>query len=666
MRLQLIRITEQDVHNMIREALNQVLLEDKRTDQARARCKEVIRNHFNNASWLEDQDAQNNNMTCLDSMLYSFENEFYHDPNLRKGATMRIEPLICKLAFENGFQQENPNTQKLQRLSAILNLLYNMYVNGKVDLSKIDIVNTTFEDLDNEFGKILDEMNQSETDEINNTQYTRNGEYEIVGPLDYETAHEIGNQSCPTSKLCYTQNENTWNGTYTARGMNNAYVVLKNGWEGLKPVHDDDSESAYDTYGLSMIFVFVDGEGNIAYCNTRWNHEAKYKHGFSVDHAMSMKDISELIGANFFEVFKPNTKWKDMINVILQRLANGEDPSNVFEYCGNFKNGLAVVELNKKDNFITQDGKLLSNRWFDVAYNFHEGFAVVMLNGRWNFINQEGKLLSNQWFDECGEFNNGFAIVRLNEKDNFITQDGRFLSDQWFGLCQDFKNGLAKVILNGKCNYINQEGKLFSNQWFDWLGNFYDGLAKVQLNGEWNYLNQDGDLLSDQWFDKCYDFYNVFAKVKLNGKWNYLKLEGGLLSNQWFDECGDFHDDLARVKLNGKYNFINQEGRFLNSQWFVYLGNFHDGFAAVKLNGEWNFINQEGRVISDQWFDNCDNFKNGFGRVVLNDKFNYITQDGNLLSSQWFDYAGNFNNGFAEVELDEKWYRINQNGEIVD
>lgn len=29
-----------------------------------------------------------------------------------------------------------------------------------------------------------------------------------------------------------------------------------------------------------------------------------------------------------------------------------------------------------------------------------EGFARVEKNGKWNFINQEGRLISNEWFNE--------------------------------------------------------------------------------------------------------------------------------------------------------------------------------------------------------------------------------------------------------------------------
>ena len=547
---------------------NNVISEDKRTDQARARSKNVIRNYFKNATWLDTvfQHQDNpNGMTYLDYMFYHFEEEFYHDPNLRKGATMRLEPLICKLAFESGFQQENPDARKLHRIGAILNLMYHMSQAGKLNLSKIDIENTTFEQLNDEFGSEIDRINAEEREVNNSTQYIRNSDYEVIGPVDYNTAHNFGNQSCPDSKLCYTQDEETWN-QYTSDGFNNVYIILKNGWENIKPIHDNGSDSAYDTYGLSMIFVFVDQDGNIAYCNTRWNHNAVYGNGYSVDHAMGINDISNLIGARFDEVFKPNNKWNEVISTVMQRIANGEDFRNVFDYCGVFKEGLAVVGLNDKSNYINQEGQFLSNQWFDSCGVFREGFAVVGLNGEYNFINQEGKLLSDQWFDGCGLFYEGFAKVTLNGKYNFINQEGKLLSDQWFNDCSGFKEGYAMVKLNGKCNFINEEGKFLSDQWFDNCIDFNEGFAQIKLDGKWNYINKEGRIISKQWFDVCWNFMEGFGIVNLNGKLNFIDKEGNLLSNQWFDFCNGFNNGYARVKLDGKWTSIDKNGNISISE----------------------------------------------------------------------------------------------------
>jgi hypothetical protein len=53
-----------------------------------------------------------------------------------------------------------------------------------------------------------------------------------------------------------------------------------------------------------MIWVIVDENGELQYCNTRWNHAAEYAEGRSVDNALTREEISSIIGENFMKVFK--------------------------------------------------------------------------------------------------------------------------------------------------------------------------------------------------------------------------------------------------------------------------------------------------------------------------------------------------------------------------
>ena len=712
-----IRLTENDLYKVIKETVSNILTEgvnnipnryflyeDKRTDQAKKRCLDVIRNHFNNASWLDTifrhQDNPDN-LSHLDYMFKQFMDTFYHNQQLRSSNVMRLAPLFCKLAFEANFQNNNPDNNRLQRLNKMLNLIYNMGAQGKIDVSKISL-DTTYEQLNDMFGSIIDDLNHQESERIANTTYERNNDYEIIGPIDYETAHKYGEHSCPSSKLCYTQSESTWN-RYTSNGNNNVYVCLKNGWETVKPVHDGNDNSQYDTYGLSMIFVFIDGQGDLAYCNTRWNHNGTLPQGYSVDHAMSREMLSEIIGAPFSSVFKPNNRWQTLIDEVKRRLSNGEDPENVFDYVDNFYGGFAKVRLGEKYNYINDSAQILSpDQWFDSVYTFYNGFAIVNSGGKYNHINEKGDIISDQWFDWAYDFDNGFAKVKLNGKYNFINDRGdiifpdqwldyadnfrngfamvrlgerynlindsaQILSKQWFNYVDDFDNGFAMVRLGVKYNYINEKGDIISNQWFDYVDKFDNGFATVKLDGRYNYINDRGQLLfPDQWFDLVYKFSDGVAKVLSDGKFNLINKKRQLLfPGQWFDYINSIDNGFAEVKLNGKYNFINDSGHFLSKQWFDNVGFFHDGFATVKLGEKYNFINEKGDIISNQWFDYADNFRNGFATVRLGVKYNFINDSGQILSKQWFNYVNDFDNGFAMVRFGVKYNFINDSGHVI-
>ena len=70
--------------------------------------------------------------------------------------------------------------------------------------------------------------------------------------------------------------------------------------------------------------------------------------------------------------------FKSAVDNALQRIKNGEDLNRVFDYCGDFQEGYATVELKEKWNWIDKKGNLLfPNCAFESCSNFHDGVALV-------------------------------------------------------------------------------------------------------------------------------------------------------------------------------------------------------------------------------------------------------------------------------------------------
>jgi hypothetical protein len=294
--------------------------------------------------------------------------------------------------------------------------------------------------------------------------------------------------------------------SYTCNGINQIYFCLKHGFEDVKPVVGENAP--LDEYGLSMLSIIVNEEGELAYCTTRWNHT-----NGGNDSAMNAVEISKVANVNFYEAFKPNTKWKDMLDSAKRRLSNGESPEEIFDYVDNFS----------------------------------EGYAGVGLNNKYNFINKNGEFLFDRWYDFIGEFKDGYAKVELNNKRNFINTDGDFLSDKWFDYVYNFKDGYAKVELNNKCNFINKNGEFLFDRWYDFIGEFKDGYAGVELNNKYNFINKNCEYLSDEWFDDIYNFQDGCGIVKLNNKWNLINKNGEIISDTWFDSFKDANEYLNNL-----------------------------------------------------------------------------------------------------------------------
>ena len=55
-----------------------------------------------------------------------------------------------------------------------------------------------------------------------------------------------------------------------------------------------------------MIAISVNENGMLNTCTCRWNHD-----NGGDDNAMNAVEISKVVNVNFYETFKPNTKWKE-------------------------------------------------------------------------------------------------------------------------------------------------------------------------------------------------------------------------------------------------------------------------------------------------------------------------------------------------------------------
>ena len=414
------------------------------------------------------------------------------------------------------------------------------------------------EELISKFKQARENNVKKEKQEINRMKFGTS-DYEIVRIDSFNDAKKYYTYTNPNSRWCLTYMENMYD-SYTCDGINQIYFCLKHCFEDIKKIKEENAP--LDEYGLSMLSIIVNEEGELAYCTTRWNHD-----NGGNDSAMDAVEISKVVNVNFYEIFKPNTKWKDIVDNVKLRLANGESPKRIFDNVYDFSEGYAKVRLNKKWNFINKNGELLSDKWYDGVYSFNDDYAKVELNNKMNFINKNGELLSDKWYDEIYSFYYGYAKVELNNKMNFIDTEIELVSDEWFDEVYDFDECCGMVYLKDKgFNFINTEGKLISeDKWYDEVYNFNDGYARVYVkNIGWNFINEEGKLLFDDWYNYAYNFEYGYARVKINDKYNFINTEGKPVFDEWFDDIdNDYRHTGYIVTLNGKNNFIhfNSKGK---------------------------------------------------------------------------------------------------------
>ena len=389
--------------------------------------------------YLITENAKNNNMKHArkyleeklgwdNEQIMDFFGKMQHDiPNVRMNNCkyfLGVTRMIMEKQLTNG--------ESIMKLNSILK-----YIN------KDESINSSFDRNLNgfSFSKLLEQTSEGmeqeyklERERFSSTDFgERNTSYNIVKINTFKEASEYGKYT----PWCVAHEEQAFN-NYTNNGICIFYFCLKDGFESIPEKIGENCP--LDEYGLSMLAVCVDENGECKTVTCRWNHD-----NGGNDNIMSTEELSRLLGVNFYEVFKPSTVFKEKLD--------------------------KALSLAKKGDF----------SGFDNIDDFENGFALVELNNKWNFIDTNGNLLSQQWFDGVSDFNEyGISIVNLNKKWNLIDKNGNFISQQWFdGVSYFDKNGIAQVMLNKKYNLIGTNGKLLSQQWFNSYENAYDYLMNL-------------------------------------------------------------------------------------------------------------------------------------------------------------------------------------------
>ena len=459
--------------------------------------------------YLITENAKNNNMKPArryleeklgwdNEQIMDFFGKMQHDiPNVRMNNCkyfLGVTRMIMEKQLTNG--------ESIMKLNSILK-----YINNDESLNSSfdrNLNGLTFEKLSEQTTEGMEQAYKSERERFSSTDFgERNNSYSIVKINDFEEASEYSK----FTSWCVTHDDEAFD-SYTNNGICVFYFCLKDGFESIPEKIGENCP--LDEYGLSMLAVCVNENGECNSITCRWNDN-----NGGNGNIMSTEELSRLLGVNFYEVFKPSTLFKEKLEKALSLAEKGDFSG--FDNIDNFdKNGLAKVELNNKWNFIDTNGNLLSKQWFDYISYFENGFAKVMLNNKYNFIDVNCNLLSKQWFYIVYDFNEyDISKVKLNNKWNFIDTNGNLLSQQWFDNVYNFNEyGISIVVLNKKCNLIDTNGNLLSQQWFDNIFSFNkNGIAQVELNRKWNLIDKNGKLLSKQWFDSYDDAYYFMREL---------------------------------------------------------------------------------------------------------------------------------------------------------
>ena len=338
-----------------------------------------------------------------------------------------------------------------------------------------------------------------------------------------------------------------------------------------------------------------------------------------------------------------------------------------YDWVSDFREGLAVVELNGKLGYINKSGKEIVPPKYDEAKFFHEGLAPVKLNGKWGYINKSGKEVVPPKYDYVWDFKEGLADVELNGKQGFVDKSGKEVVPLKYDNVWFFEEGLAGVELKGKWGFIDKSGKEVVPIKYDYVDNFSEGLAGVELNGKWGHINKSGKEVVPIKYDYVDNFSEGLAITKLKGKKGFVDKSGKEIVPLKYEDVRDFREGLAGVELKGKWGFIDKSGKEVVPLKYEDVRDFREGLVMVELNGKWGCINKSGKeVVPLKYeYEDVEYLREGLAPVVLNGKGGYINKSGKEVVPPKYNAVLYFSEGLAGVELKGKWGFIDKSGKEV-
>lgn len=636
----------------------------------------VIKNIFPEAS---DEELMNMEKEVMRKY---FHGRLASDPKFRP-----IEPTLAKILYgELDFQKTF--TKDEYGLFILRMVLRNIKTLAKNKIKPPITIDDTLETLVEKFGTKTEDLVKFGID-ITKNEISNTGDYDVIEIDSFDEANEYGNLSNPNGKLCYTQDEETWE-EYTEGGENTCYLFLKDGYEHEKPIEGENCP--YDDYGLSMIWVFLSPDGEIKCSNTRWNHnnEENLPPGRETDYSFDKSEIEEITGYNVDSLYSDD---------------NTNTPENLlkkYEFNKRIESGMGFEEACKGI--------------VDKIEKFGEIYIVDI--GALSTFVKNGKILyPNLWCTTLpNKESNEFQTIYSKGFENVIFSNGRLLggdSESWFKYIKKIKEYDAFIVANkGGFNVYDFNGNKFFEHDINIIKPFfYDGYKQMPgiilidySQDEWYLysLKLNDVILKDPSTSPIYNIngsnwfvYTDENKLKdlfdINGKRRYGK---GIFS--YISSC--FENGLLVVEIGNKYNLININGDIIlgqdskvDSYTLKAFGNF--GMLG-KINGEETVIDKNGfkyslsdflnnMVFSNGAYYNLSDFKglnierinNNYYTVSLKISYDYIkafaksTLNGiHIISNNWFKDINLISDSLFVCKLDtfgSPYMLMNPDGEFL-
>ena len=112
---------------------------------------------------------------------------------------------------------------------------------------------------------------------------------------------------------------------------------------------------------------------------------------------------------------------------LTEKTTKNNNMKSIYDWVGDFNEGIAQVKLNDKYGYIDKTGKEIIPCKYDDAWNFSEGFAKVALNGKYGCVNQLGDIIVPCIYDRMPFLKDGKIKMANDDVSVIYNLDGEII-----------------------------------------------------------------------------------------------------------------------------------------------------------------------------------------------------------------------------------------------
>ncbi|PWH86818.1 WG repeat-containing protein [Brumimicrobium oceani] len=325
---------------------------------------------------------------------------------------------------------------------------------------------------------------------------------------------------------------------------------------------------------------------------------------------------------------------------------------------------------NGKYGFMDEKGGRVIDPIFEYAGQFNNGLAVVIENGLYGYINKDGEHLIEAKFEEAMDFDQGRAIIVENDKYGLIDVSGAYILAPDYLDIGEFSDGIAYVQNEEGYQYYTLEGTLAFSAVFDEAFSFEKGIAKVRKGDEKGFIGLDGAFIVSTTNGSLNHFKDSIFIHELRDSMNFMYASGAYVFEEGFDKIGALNSNRAIVEKDGLFGFVNGQAKVVipieHTPYpnYMQFSQFKKGHVILQRLNKYAMIDSLGKSVLPAIFNGIGSY----GELIPVSKgqgWGYSSKDVRLKIEYQYEYAFGFENGNAIVEKNDLTGLIDLKNEVI-